>query len=311
MARLLYWTLTAQEWTGTFQQVNSSGRPVAFHANSTLRTTIKSSAEGAEIFAPTSTITDRVQGKWTTVISEEQSRLFPIGTVYMETAVITDIGSVWSLIYSAEFRVREGNVLNPSLATLENLFHDFTARLFGFDIDNDDPVIAAAAREAAGQSIRNSWASQGAPPWKITDNRVFLKVVFEDSPYTKQREYSYRRRTDLTANQVMDMTNCIRVSWTFYGPESYSNALRVFALLGDPRLTRELELNEVFLVPDVRSPTRTPELFAGNFWERADVYALFNVHVRMINDMAYLQEVSIYTASEPFGLSSSPIHVTK
>lgn len=308
-SKLIFWTLTAQEWTGTFQQLNNRGIPVAFAEGTVLQTSLKKDASSPIIFSPVSTITDRTLGKWTTTISMEQSFLLPEGTAYLETAARTNIESVWSLIYAAELKVVYGSVLNPTMVELENLFHDFTARLFGFDIDNANPTIAKAAQEAAATAIRIAWPTQGAPPWKITDDKAFLRLTFENDEYTKQREYTYRRKSNLLASQVMDMTNCVRVAWTFYGPNSWANAFKVFSMLGNPMLTLSLEQNRVFLIPDMPSPVRSPELFSGQFWERSDVYGRFNVHIRLLQDVPYLLETEISASLDNANLSSSYIDI--
>lgn len=308
-SKLIFWTITAQEWTGNFQQINSRGYPVSFAEDTMLQTVIKSSANSLPIITPASVITDRALGKWATTISIEESYLLPAGTVYMETVANTNNGSVWSIIYAAQMKVVYGAVLNPTMTELENLFHDFTAKMFGFDIDNVDPAVANAAQEAAATAIRIAWPTQGAPPWKITDDKAFLKLTFEDNDYTKQREYSYQRKTNLLATQVMEMTNCLRVAWTFYGPNSSANAFRVFSMLGNPALTLSLEQNKVFLIPDIKSPVRAPELFSGQYWERSDVYATFNVHIRLLQDVPYLLEAEISASSDNANLSSSYIDI--
>lgn len=308
-SKLIFWTITAQEWIGTFQQRNNRGVPVPFATNTALQTSIKKDASSAVILSPTTTITDRSAGKWTVTISTEQSYLLPVGTAYLETVAVTDVGSVWPIIYGAELKVVYGAVLNPTITELENLFHDFTARLFGYDIDNVDPIIAQQAATAAATAIRIAWPTQGTPPWKITDDKAFLKLTFENNEYTKQREYSYRRKSNLLSNQNMDMTNCLRVAWTFYGPNSSTNAFKVFSLLGNPTTTLQLEQNRVFLIPDVASPVRAPELFSGQFWERSDVYALFNVHIRLLQDVPYLLETTISASADNANLSSSYIDI--
>lgn len=176
---------------------------------------------------------------------------------------------------------------NLTISQVENLFHTITKQLLGFtDLQADS-------------FIRISWGSEsGQPSWAITDNVVFLRLTPEDSPYNKQREYEYTPKTELVANEILHMTTCWRVAWTLYGPDSYFNAFKIFTSLTGPDVKIPLQQNSIFLVPDMPSPTRLPELWAAKWWERVDLYAVFNSEIKITNDRPYFLEINTTVKSD-------------
>ena len=192
-------------------------------------------------------------------------------------------------------------------AQIEDLFHGITARIYGFDIDSADPDVAAAARAAAGQAIRIAWPTGGAPAWDITEDRTFIRVLFGEDEYTKQREYTYSRKSDLVANQAMEMTNVLQVSWVVYGPHSFTNAFKLFTKVFDPAITLWTAQKHIYLIPDVGSPVRAPELYAGQWWERVDFTARYNAKVLINSDTPYLLSTDI--AIETDRLLSAEIEI--
>ena len=196
---------------------------------------------------------------------------------------------------------------------IEDLFHANTARMYGYDIDNADPVIAAAAKAAAGQAIRIAWPTGGAPAWNVSEDRTFLRILFSEDEYAKQREYTYTRKTDLLANQAMEMTNVLQVSWTIYGPNSFANAFKIYTKIFDPLITLWTAQKQIYLIPDVDSPRRAPELYAGQWWERVDVSARYNAKILLNSEIPYLLSTNITvdtdTAAENDSFLSTDITV--
>ena len=188
--------------------------------------------------------------------------------------------------------------INPTLIQIEDMFHSITARIYGYDIDNSNPNIAKAAKAAADVAIRIAWPTSGSPAWKVTDDRTFLQVTFEEDDYTKQREFTYSRKTDLLANQAMEMTNVLRIAWVIYGPNSYQNAFKLYTQLPDPKITLYTTQQKVFLIPDLASPRRAPEQFSGQWWERVDFSARYNAKVLINTDTPYLLSADIDIKSE-------------
>ena len=174
-----------------------------------------------------------------------------------------------------------------SLGDLQTIFRTITAQILGIDSDNT----------LNNSRIRQTYPREGAPTWKITEDVCFLRIGYENDAYTKQREIQYTRKSTLIANQAIQMTNVNRVTWTCYGPNSYSDALKIFAKIFDPTLWL-LPQNNLYLITDVDSPVRTPEQFMGQWWERVDFYARFNELVVVNSDVPYLLSTKIDVIDE-------------
>lgn len=105
---LVFWVKSNRVWKERFQQIDVYENPVPFAPNSVLITQLKVDAVSDPILTLTSTITDFSLGTWTIEMTKEQSKLLPtpIGNdvarvLYMETSVVTDVITVWPLVYAA------------------------------------------------------------------------------------------------------------------------------------------------------------------------------------------------------------------
>lgn len=163
---------------------------------------------------------------------------------------------------------------------LENIFQSLTSTI----LNTTDP-----------SAVRISWPTDGAPSWKITDNVCFLKITPNDDPYTRpvQTDYGQQDADNAYVNQVS--TDGVRVSWNFYGPNSWDNARLVRSQLFTDATTTTLQSNNLALVTDVSQPVRMPELYNGQWWDRALFYANFNELVIRQSSVPYIQNVTLTT----------------
>jgi hypothetical protein len=155
---------------------------------------------------------------------------------------------------------------------LENVFYQFTVNALGLPTGTD--------------KVRISYPTEGAPAYKINDDITFLYVREIHDTYGMERFLSNEEIDDNNLNEVMWHTRVLGVFWTFYGPNSFDNSHE----LEDKSFLRDyrdiLIQNNLFIVADIPTPVRAPELFAKQWWERVDlnmkVYELV-VHTRTIN----------------------------
>ena len=166
-----------------------------------------------------------------------------------------------------------------TLKQIEDLFQNITTQMLGLDPElpeNQDIV-------------RISWPTYGAPAWKITQDRVFIRVTYSDGDYNKQRHTVYAPKDADTANQTISYTNIVSVNWVLYGPNGYDNADVIRNLVFSEKYRSILAKNNLYLILNVQSPMRIPELYNGQWWERTDITLLFNELVIRENSVYYIK----------------------
>ncbi|SFU71103.1 phage neck terminator protein [Alicyclobacillus macrosporangiidus] len=137
-------------------------------------------------------------------------------------------------------------------------------------------------------AVRIGWPMDGAPAWHITDDVCFVLVTYVDNPITRQIERSYSPLDPDNANMAHSYIDSVRVSWTLYGPNAFERADIIRAALFQPSTTDTLAANNLGLVTDVPMPIRVPELFNGQWWSRATLYADFNQLVIRQTSVPYI-----------------------
>lgn len=141
--------------------------------------------------------------------------------------------------------------------------------------------------------VRISWPTDGAPAWKIDENITFIRVGERDDSYGALRDRVYGDMDADFARETTAYTRILDVYWIFYGPDSFDNAFRIRNRLYNEQYRRMLSDKQIYVVPRVLAPRRSPELFAGQWWERTDLSATFNELVRTEEKVAYLKSAEI------------------
>jgi hypothetical protein len=89
-------------------------------------------------------------------------------------------------------------------------------------------------------------------------------------------------------------TRVHKIDWCFYGPNSYDNADLIRFSILEPHLYKQnFKDKNLFIITDVQMPTRLPELYNGQWWERTDFSANFNEAVIRESKMPYLKSAEI------------------
>lgn len=166
-----------------------------------------------------------------------------------------------------------------SKAELEDLFYDLTVSIMNSSPDFD---------------VRHSWPTNGAPAFSNEDNLVFLKIFEAASPVTQQRENTYTQEGSPEApNMETTYTRTLRVTWNFYGSDSWDNA----RILKDSIFYQEnhdiLAVQRIFMVPDFDPPQRVPELWEGLWYERCDLTIYFNEGISINRELPAIETVGI------------------
>lgn len=161
---------------------------------------------------------------------------------------------------------------------LENIFQSLTSQFLGIT----DP-----------SAVRISWPTDGAPSWSITDDVCFVAVTPSDNSYTRQLQTDYTELDANNANANLTYTAGVRVGWTLYGPSASDRADLIRASLFFASTTSALISNNLALITDVPMPIRQPELFNGEWWNRATLYANFNELVIRQSTVPYIQTANV------------------
>ena len=176
-----------------------------------------------------------------------------------------------------------------TMKQLESLFWQSTLLILGLDPKNKDNA----------SKVRLAWPTQGAPAWKVDEDVVFLRITEVDDEYNRQRDTAYEPKDTDNAWQRISQTRVFQVSWVCYGPNSFDRAFAIRSALYAPQHREILAGNGIYPVADFAAPRRAPELFAGQWWERTDLSARFNEHIRLDTTVPYLKSADITIEHSP------------
>lgn len=157
-------------------------------------------------------------------------------TLFPEDTVITAInGNVVTLSF-------------PATATLVN------ASLFATD-------------PAANTACRIAWNTDGAPAWSVGQDVISVQIVEEDDQYNRIHNRWNTANNDVSVTQNDQYTRCWQVTFIARGPGAFDSVRLIKSALLQDFTHDILQASQVYLVPDLPAPVRTPELFEGQWWQ--------------------------------------------
>jgi hypothetical protein len=124
--------------------------------------------------------------------------------------------------------------------------------------------------------VRMEYPSEGQPFVGCpSDDVCFVRCMTEEEPYNKIRDKNISQNDDpdQTLTTTWNYTRVWRVTWCFYGPNSTDRARAMKSALFQDYFSDTLSDSNLFVVPDFPEPTRVPETFDGQWWERVDFEA--------------------------------------
>jgi hypothetical protein len=170
------------------------------------------------------------------------------------------------------------------LNNLEDLIRKATLEILGIP-DN----------KANGGRVRIAWGQTGAPAWKIADNIAFIRVYQVDGQYNRLKDVQYQNNNITSLKRTESYTRIIAVDWILYGPSGFDDADIIRNGLNK---NETLTKNNLFLVYDRPAPTRTPELFNGQWWERSNLTAYFYEQISREYTMPIIAGASVTVKTE-------------
>ena len=186
-----------------------------------------------------------------------------------------------------------------TLKQIENLFWNTTTQMLGLD-----PALAVNASK-----VRIAWPTDGAPSWKITDDVMFLRIGDFDDSINILRDNVMTTFDADNANQSTAYTRVLIVHFVCYGPNSFDNAFLIRNNLYKQIYRDLLNVKNIYLIPQINSPVRSPELFNGQWWERTNMMAKFNELIQFNQTVPYLKSATVEVADQ--NDNSSIVNITQ
>jgi hypothetical protein len=122
--------------------------------------------------------------------------------------------------------------------------------------------------------VRDSWQTQGQPYTPRPGEDVcYFTCTPEDSEYAK----TARDRVFTGVGPVTESWNYTRqwrVAFVLYGPNSLDRARQLHSAFFMDYFSDQLSLSGLYTLDDPPYPTRVPEQFNAEWWERADFHIL-------------------------------------
>ena len=173
------------------------------------------------------------------------------------------------------------------LKEIERVFVEITCEMLDIDL----------SKKENHHKVRKAWPTNGAPAWSIDEDIVFLRITPVDDKMARQQNiiYNPHEQDQAYAKKQTGYTRVHKVNWTLYGPNSYDNADIIRHLIFDYDYMKKFKAKNLFLVTDVPMPTRLPEYYSGQWWERTDFSATFNEAVIRESKVPYITGTDIRT----------------
>jgi hypothetical protein len=175
--------------------------------------------------------------------------------------------------------------MNDQINTIDDL-----NRLF------QEAIISALGLEDNAQRydmVRVTSKGEEHPAWTVNDDICVIFVQERDHDINAFRNRVLSEVGDTTLIQAIQYTRYWQLRAMFYGPHAVDNARKAksffYLLTGHDMMAA----GNLFLVPTNRAPMRTPLLYEGNWYERADLIMYFNENVIERDEIPFMAEADV------------------
>ena len=150
--------------------------------------------------------------------------------------------------------------------------------------------------------VRISWQPEGQPYENRNQDVCYVACTPYDTDYSRVRDYALGQTgtcDDAVLTEYWQYTKGWRVAWCLYGPNAEDRARMIRSALFMSYFNDQLNLVNLFPLPDPPEVTRVPENINGQWFERADYFCNFyeNVNESIIDGIATSVEVKVYAAT--------------
>lgn len=134
-------------------------------------------------------------------------------------------------------------------------------------VGNLSDVNVYCTAPAANSAVRIAWNTTGAPAWTIGTDVLSIQIVEQDDQYNRIRDRQFTTNDDISVTQNDEYTRCWLVAMVGRGPEAFDRMRLIKSALFQDFTHDILAASQLYLVPNLVAPVRTPELFQGEWWE--------------------------------------------
>ena len=141
--------------------------------------------------------------------------------------------------------------------------------------------------------VRQTWQTYGEPDFKVTDNVIFLQLMYESGNDVARPLHSFAEDYGDDIKETKTQTRVLRLRLIAYGENGTENIYKIrTAIYGG---IKKLRQNGIYPIPSDDEPRYAPELFAGQWWERTEFDFLLNQYAEYTNKVGTIEQVPITT----------------
>lgn len=120
-------------------------------------------------------------------------------------------------------------------------------------------------------TVRKAWQSAGAPAWKIDENIISIRCTLTNNWYDKVRDVIATKNSDVSVISNIEYTRVWSIRFIGYGPNIFDMIRLVRSALLLDWTHDTLAVSSLYVMTELGTPLRNPELFEGQYWERTDL----------------------------------------
>jgi hypothetical protein len=175
-----------------------------------------------------------------------------------------------------------------SYKELTDIFIELTFLIRGFDYSDQE--------SANHKLVRKAYQEESEPFGTIAQDVCYMNVTYADDPINRPMLVQYNAK-DIT-DSVVSGLSVLRAEWVYYGRNAQQLAKIHKLKLYDPAIGLWLRKKEIALVTDVVDPATLFERYERRFWQRSDIFALFNTREWTPIDLPYIEVADIDVNTE-------------
>jgi len=152
---------------------------------------------------------------------------------------------------------------------------------------------------AAYSQVRLTWPTNGQPDWAVNEDVVFVQAVLDNPDIARWRDFADEDNADgMHVDVTTTYTRTWSVSFIAYGPNSFDRLRAFVSYLLSDRSGLVLEPADLYVITDVYPPTRVPEMFGSQWFERSDLTVKFNELVQEQSQVNAVVSVDVTTETQ-------------
>ena len=160
-----------------------------------------------------------------------------------------------------------------------NLLWEVIMGILGYDLNTTPPP------------VRQTWQRYGEPDFKITDNVIFLQLMYESGNDVARPLHSFSEDYGDDIKETKTQTRVLRLRLIAYGEHGAENIYQIRTKIYGG--IKKLRQNGIYVIPSDDEPRYAPELFAGQWWKRTEFDFLFNQYAEYDNIVGTIEQVPI------------------